>query len=181
MKATLSTADLTNEVRDKLAKIDERMESTIEGLEFIKLPSQLSDNAMAIEVARLSEGQHDWLPTMQVAQISFTELLPQAIDAFGLNLDREDVWFVPPSNRLLAIFHDSRDASATKGQTNRIVLGAGQTQALLIPRGVCYGLRNLHEQTSYVITLSSKQHDRTVDQNRLAWDFLGSTIFELNK
>ncbi len=89
-----------------------------------------------MEMARLSpSGELLAKPGMHVTQINFSRVLPGAIKAFHLHLNQEDVWFVPPTDRLLVGLVDVREKSPTFDQNMRFVLGANRARLLYIPRG----------------------------------------------
>ena len=107
---------------------------------------------------------------------------PGVIKAFHLHYGQEDVWFIPPSSRMLVILHDARQGMETEGVTMRLVLGAGKAKALRIPRGVAHGVRNIDHNSGFIFYLVSQQFNKdNPDEHRLPWDFLGGDIWEVTK
>ena len=182
MKGALNPESLTKEAREQLSQQQYDSKPIINGVEFVDLPHFADDGGSFVEVARLTSGSHDWLPATDAAQISFSEMLPDVTKAFHLHFNQEDVWFVPPSSRMLVVLHDTREASETTGITMRFILGAGRAKALRIPRGVAHGVRNIDVKPGFIFYLVSQQFDKNnPDEHRLPWDFLGSEIWEVAK
>lgn len=179
---TLGRDDINQTYKDKLSTQQYGEKETIDGVELVALPHFTDDGGAFIEVARLTEGKLDWIPDAAVAQVSYSEMLPGVVKAFHLHLAQEDVWFVPPSSRMLVGLLDARAASPTSGQTMRLVLGAGKAQLIRIPVGVAHGVKNLDRKTGFVFYFVSQQFDKDQpDEQRLPWDTLGAEFWETTK
>ena len=182
MKGSLSSEQLTKEAREKLSQQQYEPKTVINGVEFVDLPHFTDDGGSFIEVARLTNGSHDWFPSTEAAPASFSEMLPGVTKAFHLHFNQEDIWFIPPSSHMLVVLHDARQESETKGATMRFVMGAGKAKALRIPRGVAHGVRNIDSNSGFIFYFVSQQFDKeNPDERRLPWDFLGSEIWETTK
>lgn len=182
MKESLQIEDIKPDYREKVSQQDYDKKPLIEGVEFIDLPHFADDGGTFIEVARLTEGVHDWVNGVTVEQVSFSEMMPGVTKAFHIHFNQEDVWFVPPSSRMLVVLHDARNRSTTSGQTMRFIMGAGKAKLVKIPRGVAHGLRNVGENSGYVFYFVSQKFSPTdTDERRLPWDFIGSDVWEIVK
>lgn len=178
----LTPDDIATSYRDKVTTQDYTPKPKIEGVEFVDLPHFTDDGGTFIEVARLTNGEHDWVHGVEARQVSFSEMLPGVIKGFHLHFKQDDVWFIPPSSRMLVVLHDSRDASPTKGATMRFVMGGGKAKIFRIPAGVAHGVRNIDEKTGYIFYFVSQQFDiKDPDEKRLPWDVLGEEIWEVTK
>ena len=98
-----------------------------------------------------------------------------------MHFRQTDVWYVPPSDKLLLILHDCRDGSPTEGQTMRFVLGDGNSRLVRIPPGVAHGARNIGTAVGRIIYMVDVQFsvDEECDEGRLPWDYLGADIWEI--
>src|SRR5215475_8621188 len=115
----------------------------IEGVEIVELKRFADDGGSMTELARLLDGRPEALAGFTVRQINYSELEPGVVKAFHVHLRQTDVWFVPPSDRVLVVLVDVRESSATRGTTMRLMLGNGSSRLLRIPPGVAHGARNL--------------------------------------
>src|SRR5437016_4990038 len=115
---------------------------------------------------------------------NYSEMAPGAIKAFHLHARQTDVWFVPPSDRMLVVLLDVREGSRTEGARQRVVLGNGGSRLLLIPPGVAHGVRNLAEATGRIVYLTDlhfSPEPATCDEGRLPWDFAGKDVWEITR
>lgn len=182
MKAALSLGDIHPNYQKKITQQDYSPKDKIDGVEFVDLPHFIDDGGTFIEVARLTEGIHDWVPGTGVEQVSFSEMLPGVTKAFHIHFNQEDVWFVPPSSRMLIGLHDAREHSPSAGVTMRFILGGGKAKLLRIPRGVAHGVRNIDDKSGYIFYfVSQKFSPKDTDERRLPWDLLGEDFWEVTK
>lgn len=180
--AQLQREDIAADFRDKITTQDYTPKTRIEGVEFVDIPHFTDDGGTFIEVARLTNGQHDWMHGVGVRQVSFSEMLPGVTKGFHLHFKQDDVWFIPPSSRMLVVLHDTRENSPTKGTTMRLVMGGGKAKLFRIPAGVAHGVRNIDDKTGYIFYFVSQQFDKDdPDERRLPWDVLGADIWEVTK
>lgn len=182
MKEPLKLDDIRVEYREKVSQQDYNPKDKIEGVEFIDLPHFIDDGGTFIEVARLTDGMHDWVPGTGVEQVSFSEMTPGVVKAFHIHYNQEDVWFVPPSSRMLIGLHDAREHSPTSGKTMRFVMGGGKAKLVRIPRGVAHGVRNIDDKAGYIFYFVSQKFSPVdTDERRLPWDALGADFWEIVK
>jgi len=116
---------------------------TIEGVEIIELKRFADDGGSMTELARLTSGAPQAFQDFEVRQINYSEVEPGAIKAFHLHQRQTDVWYVPPSDRMLVVLLDVRQGSKTEGTRMRLTMGAGGSRMVRIPPGVAHGVRNL--------------------------------------
>ena len=154
----------------------------IEGVEIVELKRFNDDGGSMTELGRVDAGVHKQLPGFQVRQINFSVLEPLAIKAFHLHKRQTDVWFVPPSDKLLLVLGDVRKGSPTEGQKLRTVLGDGNSRLVRIPPGVAHGCRNLRPASSCTIVYFVDVQfsvGADCDEGRLPWDHFGADIWEV--
>ena len=165
-------------------KQDYTTKKRIEGVEIVELKRFNDDGGSMCELGRLNEGLHAQLPGFVVRQVNYSVLEPLAIKAFHMHRRQTDVWFVPPSDKLLLVLADVRAGSATEGQITRMVLGDGNSSLVRIPPGVAHGCRNLRPaSTSTILYFVDVQFttDETCDEGRLPWDHFGAQVWEVER
>ncbi|MBI2082674.1 MAG: dTDP-4-dehydrorhamnose 3,5-epimerase family protein [Deltaproteobacteria bacterium] len=167
---------LTDILVDEAAKASHQQEygekKKIEGSMLVELPVFRGDDGFFVELARLT-GQAETtkpLPPLSVAQINYSETVPDQIKAWHYHLKQDEIWLIPPTTKLIVGLLDLRRSSPTKNQVLRYSLGQGKMQALLIPRGVAHGLSNPYPQPAGLFYLVSNTFDGT-DEWRLPFDF----------
>jgi len=155
----------------------------ITGVELLELSLKTDDGGNFLELFRLKSGQIEGLATpFEVKQISLSILESGAIKAYHIHQTQDDVWFVPPFERLLVNLHDLRQDSNTFDTHLRIVLGGGQAKLLRIPLGVAHGLKNCYQRPMSLIYATNQQFSLDQpDELRLPWDHFGADVWEIQK
>ena len=156
----------------------------IEGVEIIELRRFNDDGGAMTELGRIDGGMHKQLPGFEVRQVNYSVLEPLAIKAFHLHQRQTDVWYVPPSDKLLLVLGDVRQGSPTEGQMMRFVLGDGNSRLVRIPPGVAHGCRNLRPASpSAIIYFVDVQFsvDDECDEGRLPWDYFGADVWDVSR
>jgi dTDP-4-dehydrorhamnose 3,5-epimerase len=155
---------------------------SIQGLEIVDLRRFVDDGGNFTELGRLSAGLHAALPGFEVRQVNYSELEPGVIKAFHVHQRQTDVWFVPPSDRMLLVVVDVRRDSPTSGVIRRVVLGDGASRLVRIPPGVAHGVRNLapaRGRMIYFVDTHFSPAPEDTDEGRLPWDFAGADVWEI--
>ena len=156
----------------------------IEGVQLVDLKRHHDDGGSMTELGRLVNGSHEGMAGFTVRQVNYSEVEPGAIKAFHLHLRQTDVWFVPPTDRVLVVLVDVREASATHGTTMRVVLGSGTSRLLRVPPGVAHGARNLASTPGRIIYFTDVQFSpdpALCDEGRLPWDYVGAQIWDVTR
>jgi len=156
----------------------------IDGVQLLDLKRHTDDGGSLTELGRLAEGRLAGLAGFTVRQINYSEIEPGVIKAFHLHTRQTDVWFAPPSDRLLIVLLDVREGSRTEGARMRFMLGNGASRLLAIPPGVAHGVRNVGAATGRVIYFVDVQFSpdpASCDEGRLPWDYAGADIWELTR
>jgi dTDP-4-dehydrorhamnose 3,5-epimerase len=178
----LSPEEIASEFRDKVTTQDYSPKPKIDGVEMIDLPHFVDDGGTFIEIARLTGGEQDWFHGTKAAQLSFSQMLPGVTKAFHMHYNQDEVWFIPPSSRMLIGLVDVRADSPTKGNQMRFVMGGGKAKAFRIPRGVAHGVRNIGDEAGSIIYMVSQQFSMDApDERRLPWDLAGADFWEVSK
>ncbi len=154
---------------------------SIEGVQVVELTRHHDDGGSMTELARLVDGRPEALPGFTVRQINYSEVEPGAIKAFHLHLRQTDVWYVPPSDRVLVVLVDARETSPTNGTKVRLMLGGGASRLVRIPPGVAHGARNLGAAPARIIYFTDvhfSPEPSSCDEGRLPWDYAGAAIWE---
>ena len=158
--------------------------ATIECVTLVPLARHADDGGSLTELARLTDGRPEGVDGFTVRQVNFSELAPGAIKAFHLHVRQTDVWYVPPSDRMLIVLIDVRQGSPTEGTRVRLVLGDGASRLLRIPPGVAHGVRNLGSAPGrivYFTDLHFSAEPSSCDEGRLPWDFAGAEVWEVTR
>lgn len=156
----------------------------IEGVELVELRRFADDGGSMTELARLTDGRPAAPAGFDVRQINYSEVEPGAIKAYHLHTRQTDVWYVPPSDRMLVVLLDVRRGSQTEGVRMRLVLGAGGSRLLRIPPGVAHGVRNLAAASGRIIyftDLHFSADPATCDEGRLPWDWAGADVWDVTR
>lgn len=154
----------------------------IVGVRLKDLTSFVDDGGYFLEVDRFDQGVGQAFPDFSIRQINYAQVLPGAIKAFHLHFKQDDIWFVPPHDRLLVILSDQRKDSPSTGVLRRLILGGGASQLLFIPRGVAHGVANPWQIPASMLYLVNEQFNpQAPDEGRLPWDFLGREIWEISR
>lgn len=166
------------------SKQDYSPKTPIAGLEIVNLRRFNDDGGAMTELGRFDGGFHKDLPGFEAKQMNYSVVEPQTIKAFHLHKRQTDVWYVPPSDKMLLVLADVRKGSATEGQVMRIVLGDGNSRLVRIPPGVAHGCKNLRTAaSSAIIYFVDVQFsiDDDCDEGRLPWDFFGTEVWDVEK
>jgi len=168
----------------KYAVQDYKPKRSIEGLEIVQLKRFNDDGGSMTELGRLDDGMLQGVKGFKALQINYSVMEPLAIKAFHLHTRQTDVWYVPPSDKLLLVVADARKGSATEGLVQRIVLGDGNSRLVRIPPGVAHGAKNLRPSTpSVIIYFVDVQFstDEKCDEGRLPWDHFGAQVWDVER
>jgi len=181
MLTKLTPEDFGPEFRDNLTTQGYGGGARIEGIRLLDLRLMTDDGGSFAELVRFDEsGNLEAIPEFKVRQSSYSLVLPGAVKAFHLHYNQEDVWFVPPTDRLLVGLVDARQASPTYNKTMRLVMGSGKAQLLYIPRGVGHGGANIWGEPATILYYVSQQFDlNDPDERRLPWDMLGADFWQM--
>lgn len=152
----------------------------IEGVRLIGLRAFHDEGGDFCEIGRLSDGMFAGLPHFQARQLNYAYLEPGVIKAWHLHRRQDDLWFVPPADRLLVGLLDVRDDSRTKNARQRFTLGAGEPRLLFIPAGVAHGVANVSGRPASMLYLVSQVFDASSsDEHRLPADLLGADFWSM--
>lgn len=156
----------------------------IDGLEIVQLRRFNDDGGSMTELGRLDAGLHQGVAGFEARQVNYSVMEPLAIKAFHLHKRQTDVWYVPPSDKILLVVADVRKGSPTEGTVRRMVLGDGNNFLVRIPPGVAHGAKNLRPATpSAIIYFVDVQFSvgEDCDEGRLPWDHFGSDVWDVER
>lgn len=156
----------------------------IAGVEIVDLKRHADDGGSMTELARLLDGHPEAFADFTLRQINYSEVEAGAIKAFHLHTRQTDIWYIPPSDRMLVVLLDARERSATEGVRMRLTLGNGSSRLLRIPPGVAHGVRNLSPTTGriiYFVDVPFSSDPSVCDEGRLPWDFAGEDVWDITR
>ncbi len=175
--------DIEPSSRNKIKGENYKADPKIEGVLLLKLNYFSSEDGYFIELARLGKDKGlESAPSFKAEQISYSSLDPKSIKAWHIHYQQDDIWFIPPNNKVLIGLHDLRKTSLTKKVTQRIILGNHQSNLLLIPKGVAHGCSNLSNSQATIIYITDRKFNtKKPDEQRLPWDYLGKNFWQVKK
>lgn len=176
--------EFNDAARAQYSKQDYSPRTPIEGVEIVQLRRFNDDGGAMTELGRVTGGMHEGLEGFEVRQVNYSVVEPLAIKAFHLHQRQTDVWYVPPSDKMLLVLADVRKGSPTEGEVMRLVLGDGNSRLVRIPPGVAHGCRNLRPATtSAILYFVDVQFSvgEDCDEGRLAWDHFGADVWEVTR
>jgi len=167
--------------RERLTTQSYRPGARIAGVALVDLATFSDEGGDFCEIVRLSPaGTLLALPDFLPRQINYSLMEPGAIKGWHLHRRQDDVWFVPPADRLLVGLLDTRAGSPTCDRTRRLVMGAGKARLLFIPRGVAHGVANLSSRPAGILYLTNALFDpEDPDEHRLPYDLLGAEFWTI--
>jgi dTDP-4-dehydrorhamnose 3,5-epimerase len=174
--------DLTPEAKRAFTLQSYPAARTIDGVELLRLARHADEGGSLTELARLDDGRAQGVAGFTARQVNFSEVEPGVVKAYHLHTRQTDLWYVPPSDRMLVVLLDLRRGSRTEGTRMRLILGNGDSRLLRIPPGVAHGMRNIGTATARVIYLTDlhfSAEPATCDEGRLPWDFAGPEVWDL--
>lgn len=156
---------------------------SIEGVQIIDQPFHRDDTGNFTELGRINDqGELEAFEGFKPQQVSLSIMLPKVVKAFHVHKKQDDVWYVSPDNRLLAILVDLRENSPTKGNIMRVILGGGSNSLLRIPAGVAHGAGNpWHTSTKLIYFTTQQFSPESPDEYRLPWDYFGADIWRKSR
>ena len=176
--------ELNDRAKDAFSYQDYGNKPAISGVEVVELRRFNDDGGNMTELGRLAAGSHAQLPGFDVRQVNYSEMDAGAIKAFHLHHSQTDVWYVPPSDKILLVLHDCRSGSPSEGETTRMVLGDGNSRMVRIPPGVAHGACNIGTRTGriiYFVDLQFSAEPGECDEGRLPWDYLGAEVWDVER
>lgn len=153
----------------------------IDGVRLVDLQLFGDEGGDFCELTRFDpQGALSHLPDYTPRQISYSSMEPGTIKAWHLHFHQDDLWFVPPGDRLLVGLLDLRDSSPTYRVSMRFVMGAGRSRLLYIPRGVAHGIANVSSRAGSVIYFVNRAFDpKSPDERRLPPDLVGADFWSI--
>ena len=156
----------------------------IQGVEIVELKRFSDDGGSLTELGRLGAGIHAAFPAFEVKQINYSEMDSGVIKAFHLHRRQTDVWFIPPSDKMLLVLVDVRAGSPTEKVAWRLPMGDGASRLVRIPPGVAHGVKNIAASRGriiYFVDVHFQAAPADCDEGRLPWDFAGADIWDVVK
>ena len=179
-----SVSELNADAEDRYRLQDYTPRPRIDGIEIVDLRRFNDDGGAMTELCRLEDGRLAGMDGFVVRQVNYSTMDPLAIKAFHLHRRQTDVWYVPPSDKILLCIGDVRRGSSTENEVQRIVLGDGNSRLARIPPGVAHGAKNLmRDRVATIVYFVDVQFStgEECDEGRLAWDHFGEGIWEVER
>jgi dTDP-4-dehydrorhamnose 3,5-epimerase len=109
-----------------------------------------------------------------IHEVYFSEIQPSAVKAWKRHR-RMTQRLAVPVGRVDFVLYDDRDGSPTRGGILRMTMGRPDAYGLLvIPPGVWYGWRNVHDGPSLIANCADLLHDPAESENIEALEALAN-------
>lgn len=179
----LTKKDLIDKVSNNLGVQIYSAKPQIDGVRIIELKQHTGEDGTFEEIIRIDDkGMLQQFPDFALRQMSRSRLLPKAVKAWHIHFKQEDIWYISPQDHMLLGLWDLRKNSPTKEVRIRIVMGAGLSKLVYIPRGVAHGILNLSSKTGTIFYFMNQQFDpKNPDEQRLHWDAAGTNFWQPEK
>ena len=178
MSKSLLSSDLDQSVRDKVRTQAYEKSQTINDIKIIDLKINIEEDGNFSELIRFTNGFVDGIPGYKIAQLNRTQVNPNVVKAWHFHLKQDMLWYVSFSQSLFVGLWDIRKKSSTCGVMDRVVLGAGGSQLLFIPRGIAHGSANFSQApTDLYYFTNQKFNISNRDEKRLPWDIKGKEFW----
>ncbi len=179
----LTKEDMTVNVKDQIFIQDYSKKKVIDGVKIFEVKKFAGEDGTFEELTRISvDGSLEGFPEFKVRQINRSKILGGAIKAWHIHFKQEDIWYVPPEDHMIMGLWDIRNDSDTKDLKMRIVLGAGTSKLVYVPRGVAHGVANTGKKPGTIIYFVNMQFDfKDPDEKRLKWDAAGAEFWTPEK
>lgn len=183
MNDTLTEASIDQEQRINVYEQDYTAKPAVAGVQILKIRNFVGENGDFSELLRMNAtGEAEVLPGFHIRQINRSKQYTKAIKAWHLHYKQDEIWYVPPDEHLLLGLWDVREGSQTKGVTQKIPLGGGNSIAVYIPRGVAHGAANFSGKKANVYYFVNNQFNpEDPDEHRLPWDAAGKEFWDAPK
>ena len=179
---------MSSQFKEKIHLQDYSKKPQIHGVKILDLPLFSDDGGSFVEIARIVETQNfvslKNFSKFKVKQFNWSQIYPGVVKAGHLHFKQDDIWFVPPGDRVLVGLIDVRKSSPTSGEKMRFVLGAYKAQLLYIPRGVIHGVANIWQKPATLIYLVNQywtDDSKKCDEYRVSWEEFGDEFWEMGK
>jgi dTDP-4-dehydrorhamnose 3,5-epimerase len=176
----LDVTSLIPEVQQKLYTQDYGRKDHIKDIQIIELKNNVGEEGDLSEIFRLDDqSKLELIPDFQLKQINRTRVFQNSIKAWHIHFNQDEIWYVLPSFHLVVGLWDLRQDSPTSGQSEKIVLGGGNSRILYIPRGVAHGSVNYSNQPTELFYFINQLFDvNQPDEKRIPWDSLGESFWK---
>jgi dTDP-4-dehydrorhamnose 3,5-epimerase len=181
--ADLTLSDISSDLQKDVFVQDYSKKPLIDGVKIVEVKRMAGEDGTFEDLLRLDETGHlELFPEIQVRQINRSKLLPGSVKAWHLHFSQEDVWYVAPDDHMILGLWDTREASATKGTSMKVVMGNGTSKLVVVPRGVAHGVVNVASTPGSIFYFVNNQYKLPdPDERRLKWDALGADFWEIEK
>jgi dTDP-4-dehydrorhamnose 3,5-epimerase len=153
---------------------------SIDGIQVLPIPHFVVDDGDFSELLRLTDqGTLEVLPEFHLRQINRSRLFGGSVKGWHVHYRQDELWYVPPASQLMVGLWDVRETSNSKGTTMRVVLGAGKSSLLYIPRGVAHGCANFsHDPTELFYFVNGQFDSKNPDEQRLPQNAHGEDFWK---
>lgn len=155
----------------------------IDGVTINNLKNFVGEEGDFSEVIRLdTNGELEAYPGFKLRQVNRTRMFPSTIKAWHLHLKQCEIWYIPPSSRMLVALWDTREDSPTFNETMRMAAGGGNSLMIYIPSGVAHGAWNYsNDPVDFFYFVDSQFDIKDPDESRIRWDYLGADFWDFAK
>ncbi len=180
---SLDKNSLLKDIKNSIFVQNYQKPSQIEGVKIVEFKRFTGEDGTFEDMLRLDDkGFLQAFPDFQLKQVNRSRILAGAVKAWHIHLHQEEVWYVPPEDHMLLGLWDVREDSPTKNLKMRIVMGAGVSKWVYVPRGVAHGVVNINHRPGTIIYLVNQHYNVDYpDEQRLPWDRAGKDFWMMEK
>lgn len=179
----LTLDDILVRLKQQVFVQDYSKKKMIDGVKIVEIRRFVGEDGTFEELIKLNkEGKLDEFPGFEIKQINRSKILHGAIKAWHIHFNQEDIWYVSPDDHMILGLWDLRNDSDTKDVKMRVVLGAGASRLIYVPRGVAHGVVNVGKKPGNIFYFVNQQFDfADPDERRLSWDAAGADFWQPEK
>lgn len=155
-------------------------EAMIAGVELKEVRYFTSEEGDFSEVVRLTEtGELVAFPGFKVRQINRAQIVAGSIKAWHFHVKQNEIWYVPPSDKIIVGLWDLRKDSPTAGMSQKILLGSSARGMVHIPKGVAHGSWNISDKpVNLMYFVDQNFSTEEPDELRMPWDSVGAEFWQ---
>ena len=155
-------------------------EPMIDGVQIKEVKSFTSEEGDFSEVTRFTEnGELADFPGFKLRQINRAQIVAGSIKAWHFHVKQNEIWYVPPSDKIIVGLWDLRKDSPTAGMARKVLLGGSSRGMVFIPKGVAHGSWNISDKAVNLMYFVDQNFSADEpDELRMPWDSKGAEFWE---
>jgi len=100
MDKALTLDDIDEKSQGNIYTQDYSAKPTIEGVKIVPVKNFVGEDGDFSEIIRMENGGIEGIPGFELKQVNRSKLLPGAIKGWHLHFSQDDVFYLPPSEKI---------------------------------------------------------------------------------